>query len=99
MYLYRAVDSKGNTIDFFLLKNRDKIVARKFFKKALKSSHNQMPRIITVDKNPSYEQVIPELIYSGTFLCGTSYRQTKYLNNIIEQDQRHKTTCKSYDGF
>lgn len=67
MYLYKAVDSKGNTIDFFLSKNRDKIAARKFFKKALKSSHNQMPRIITVDKNPSYEQLYQNLFIAVPF--------------------------------
>jgi transposase-like protein len=40
-YLYRAVDSDGNTIDFLLSENRDKGAARKFFKKALGSGHNQ----------------------------------------------------------
>ncbi|WP_265328657.1 DDE-type integrase/transposase/recombinase [Bacillus mycoides] len=37
MYLYRAVDSKGNTIDFFLNKTRDQKAARHLFKKALRS--------------------------------------------------------------
>ena len=35
MYLYRAVDSKGNTIDFYLSKTRDQQAAKRFFKKAL----------------------------------------------------------------
>ena len=87
-YLYRAVDSKGNTIDFFLSKNRDKKSVKKFFKKALGSSHNQNPRIITVDKNQSYEVAIPELIYNGDLPCKTKFRQTKYLNNVVEQDHR-----------
>jgi len=34
MYLYRAVDSNGNTIDFFLSKTRDQKAAKRFFKKA-----------------------------------------------------------------
>jgi IS6 family transposase len=50
MYLYRAVDSAGNTIDFWLSMARDKKAAMKFLKKALGSSHNQMPRVITTDK-------------------------------------------------
>lgn len=33
MYLYRAVDSDGNTIDFFLSKTRDAKAAKRFFKK------------------------------------------------------------------
>ena len=53
-YLYRAVDSDGDTIDFMLSTKRDRNAAKRFFKKALVSNHNQMPRIITVDKNASY---------------------------------------------
>ncbi len=87
-YLYRAVDSKGNTIDFYLSEKRDKKAAKKFFKKALRCSHNQQPRVITVDKNQAYEVGIPELIYEGDIDCRTSIRQVKYLNNIIEQDHR-----------
>lgn len=34
-YLYIAVDSKGNTIDFYVSKKKDKPIERKFFKKAL----------------------------------------------------------------
>src|SRR3954464_2133267 len=34
MYLYHAVDSEGNTIDFYLSKTRDKKAAKRFFKKA-----------------------------------------------------------------
>lgn len=37
MYLYRAVNSKGNTIDFYLSKTRDKKASKRFFKKALRS--------------------------------------------------------------
>lgn len=33
MYLYRAVDSEGNTVDFYLSKNRKAKSAKRFFKK------------------------------------------------------------------
>jgi len=49
-YLYRAVDSEGATIDFWISENRDKKSAEKFFKRALKATHNQVPRVITTDK-------------------------------------------------
>jgi IS6 family transposase len=49
-YLYRAVDSRGNTIDFMLSENRDAPAAKRFFEKALTSPHNQLPRVINVDK-------------------------------------------------
>ena len=35
-YLYRAIDSEGATIDFWISINRDKKSAKKFFNKALK---------------------------------------------------------------
>jgi IS6 family transposase len=37
-YLYRAVDSDGATIDFWISENQDKKSAEKFFKKALKAN-------------------------------------------------------------
>jgi len=87
-YLYRAVDSKGVTIDFWISENRDKKSADKFFKKALRSSHNQIPRVITTDKYYTYEVLINELIYSSDLSCRTQHRQIQYLNNIVEQDHR-----------
>ena len=53
-YLYRAVDSNGNTIDFILSAKRNKKAAKRFLRKSLGSKHNQIPREITVDKNPAY---------------------------------------------
>lgn len=49
-YLYRAVDSAGNTLDFLLIAKRDAKAAKRFFRKALKAAHNQQPRVLTVDK-------------------------------------------------
>jgi transposase, IS6 family len=87
-YLYRAVDSEGNTIDFWVSENRDKKSAEKFFKKTLRSSHNQIPRVITTDKYYTYEVLINELIYGSDLSCRTQHRQIQYLNNIVEQDHR-----------
>lgn len=50
MYLYRAVDSKGSTIEFYLSKSRNHKAAKRFFKKALRSFHVSKPRAIKVDK-------------------------------------------------
>jgi IS6 family transposase len=54
MYLYRAVDSHGNTLEFLLSSTRDAQAARRFFAKALGASHTVTPRVITVDKNAAY---------------------------------------------
>ncbi|MED4237585.1 IS6 family transposase [Priestia megaterium] len=88
MYLYRAVDSEGNTIDFYLSKPRDHRAAKRFFKKALWSFHVSKPRVITVDKNPSYPMAIEELKNEKMIPVGIQIRQVKYLNNIVEQDHR-----------
>ena len=53
-YLYRAVDSRGETIDFLLSARRDAAGAKRFFRKALAQPRTVNPRTITVDKNPSY---------------------------------------------
>ncbi|MET7020659.1 IS6 family transposase [Bacillus mycoides] len=88
MYLYRAVDSKGNTIDFHLSKTRDHRAAKRFFKKALQFFHVSKPRVITVDKNPAYPIAIEELKTEKKMPVGIQIRQVKYLNNIVEQDHR-----------
>ncbi len=88
MYLYRAVDSEGNTIDFHLRKTRDHKGAKRFFKKALRSFHVSKPRVITVDKNPAYPMAIAELKKEKKMPVGIQIRQIKYLNNIVEQDHR-----------
>ncbi|AKR13151.1 transposase (plasmid) [Bacillus thuringiensis] len=88
MYLYRAVDSKGNTIDFCLSKTRDQKAAKRFFKKALRSFHVSKQRVITVDKNPAYPIAIEQLKKEKSTPDGMQLRQQKYLNNIVEQDHR-----------
>ena len=100
MYLYRAVDSEGNTIDFCLSKTRDQKAAKRFFKKALRSFHVSKPRVITVDKNPAYPVAIQQLKDEQEMPEGIQMRQVKYLNNIVEQDHRFiKKRVRSMLGF
>jgi IS6 family transposase len=61
---------------------------RSAFKKVLSSPHNQSPRVITVDKNPAYPPAIEQLKDEKSLSKETIIRQTKYLNNIVEQDHR-----------
>jgi transposase, IS6 family len=87
-YLYRAVDSRGQTIDFLLSAKRDAEAAKRFFRKALAQPHTGNPRTITVDKNPAYPKAVAELKECAELWDGSRLRQVKYLNNIVEQDHR-----------
>jgi len=60
-YLYRAVDSLGQTIDFLLSARRDAAAAKRFFRKALAQPHTVSPRTITVDKNPAYPRAVVDM--------------------------------------
>ena len=82
MYLYRAVDSEGNTIDFYLSKMRNHKAAKRFFKKALQSFHASNPRTITIDKNPADPVAITTLKKEKKVPLGTQIWQIKYLNNV-----------------
>ena len=83
-YLYRAVDSRGQTIDFLLSARRDAEAAKRFFRKALNQPHTANPRTITVDKNPAYPKAVAELKDDGELWRASQLRQAKFLNNIIE---------------
>jgi IS6 family transposase len=87
-YLYRAVDSRGQTIDFLLSAKRDAEAAKRFFRKALGQPHTVNPRTITVDKNPAYPCAVEQLKEDGELWRRARLRQCKYLNNIVEQDHR-----------
>ncbi|MBW8308328.1 MAG: IS6 family transposase, partial [Candidatus Paracaedibacteraceae bacterium] len=56
-YLYRAIASTGETIDFMLSHKRDTKSAIRFFKKALKQCHDH-PCQINSDQNPAYGKAI-----------------------------------------
>jgi len=87
-YLYRAVDSVGNTLEFLLTEKRDKKAAKRFFKKMLGNNHASEPRVISVDKNKAYPPAFDELKAERIIPKSTKFRQKKYLNNVVEQSHR-----------
>jgi transposase-like protein len=94
------VDSQGNTLEFLLSRTRDSQAAKGFFTKALKSSHTVTPRVITVDKNAAYPKALRELKATGDLAGSCELRQSKYLNNLVEQDHRFiKRLVKPGMGF
>jgi transposase, IS6 family len=99
-YLYRAVDSTGATIDFLLSARRDATAAKRFFQKALRAPGHPRPRVINVDKNPSYPKVIAELKRTGELCRRCRCRSVRFLNNIVEQDHRAiKRRVRASQGF
>jgi transposase-like protein len=99
-YLYRAVDSDGNTIDFLLTAKRDAAAAKRFFCKTLQATHTPEPRVINVDKNAAYPRATDELKAEQELPKSVELRQNKYLNNRIEQDHRFiKRLTKPGMGF
>lgn len=92
-YLYRAVDSAGNTLDFLL-------AAKRFFRKTLKVIHISSPRVITVNKNAAYLKAFKSLKTAKVLPKECELRQCKCLNNIIEQGhQGIKRLVKPAMGF
>jgi IS6 family transposase len=87
-YLYRALDSAGQTIDFLLTAKRDTAAAKRFLRKAIDAWGNAMPRVMNVDKNPAYPAAVEALKAEGSIPRRVVLRQCKYLNNVIEQDHR-----------
>ena len=89
-YYYRAVDKQGHTLDFLLCAKRDKKAALRFFKKMLGSSG--LPDKVTIDKSGSNRSALVHLnsllVKLGLLKKAIQIRQSKYMNNRIEQDHR-----------
>lgn len=83
-YLYRAVDRLGQTVDFLLTARRDVAAARRFFERAI--GQHDVPERITIDKSGANTAAVRGLIADSGAAIGL--RQSKYLNNLVEQDHR-----------
>ena len=87
-FLYRAVDSGGDTIDFMLSPKRDLTAAKLFLRQSLTRPGVKRPRVINVDGHPAYARAIADLKCSGELGRRCRCRPSPYLNNILEQDHR-----------
>ena len=99
-YLYRAVDSTGATIEFWLSAERDAAAAKRLFQRALQTPGHPRPRVINVDGNPCYPKVIAELKEERKLGRRCRCRTCPYLNNNLEQDHRAiKRRVRASQGF
>lgn len=97
-YLYRAVDTAGQTIDFLLTAKRDAAAALHFFRKAIR--HHGEPDVVTIDKSGANTAALTTLNADKPEEGTITIRQSKYLNNLIEQDHRNiKRRIKLMTGF
>ena len=101
VYLYRAINQCGNTVDFYLSKTRNTKAAKRFLNKSLrKLKEYEKPKTINTDKNPTYNKAILDLKSSKRCSKSLFHRQVKYLNNRIESDHgRLKRLIKPTNGF
>jgi transposase-like protein len=86
-YLYRAVDTEGQTIDFLLTAKRDTPAALRFFRKAIRQ-HGE-PEVVTIDKSGANTAALATVNANKSEEEIITIRQNKYLNNLIEQDHRN----------
>lgn len=92
-YLYRAIDSNGDTVEFWFSERRNLAAAKRFLRKAF-MRHGRPERIVIDGSQTNYEAIVS---------CDTTdrlqdrsrrklepirIRQSAYLNNRIEQDHR-----------
>lgn len=93
MYLYRAIDSSGDTVEFWFSERRNLAAAKRFLRNALER-HGRPERIVIDGSQTNHEAILS---------CDTTHRlqdrsrrklkpirvrQGQYLNNRIEQDHR-----------
>ena len=99
MSLFRAVDSGGQTVDFYLSETRDREAAKCFLKRALANPDNRAPHVFARDRLRSYPAAIRELQNEGQLRRSCRHRTRRYSNNRNESDHRHiKRRWRSMHG-
>ncbi len=80
-YLWRAVDQDGTVLDILVQSRRNKVAAKKFFRKLLKGCQ-YVPRVLITDKLGSYEAAKQEV------MPNVEHRRHRRLNNRAENSHQ-----------
>ncbi|MEZ0167334.1 IS6 family transposase [Microvirga sp. TS319] len=92
-YLYRAIDSNGDTVEFWFSERRNLAAAKRFLRKALKR-HGRPERIVIDGSQTNREAILScdtadrLQVRARRDVKPIRIRQSAYLNNRIEQDHR-----------
>jgi transposase-like protein len=82
VYLYRAVDKAGQTVDFVLSRQRDVNAAKSFLRQAMKN--RRTPSKITLDAYAASHRAVREMQETGELPSRVRVRSSPYLNNLVE---------------
>jgi putative transposase len=105
MYLYRAIDSHGDTVEFWFSERRNLAAAKRFLREALRR-HGRPERVV-IDGSQTNREAILSCDTTNRLqdrsrrkLKPIRIRQSRYLNNQIEQDHRAvKRRVRAMMGF
>ena len=90
-YLWRAVDQDGEVVDVYLQAKRDGAVAKRFFKRLLRSYGGE-PRKIVTDKLRSYgvahRELMPDVIHDDSQYANNRAEQPHEATRIRERGMR-----------
>jgi transposase-like protein len=82
VYLYRAVDREGRTVDFRLSRRRDVAAAKAFFRKAMRRQGSPPGGYA------ASHRAVREMKAASELPETVKLRSSKYLNNLVEQGHR-----------
>ena len=87
-YLYRAVDGRGATVEFYLSGTRDVAAAKLFLRKAMAEKSIMPPVLMVTDGNPTYPIAVREMQREEKLPGSCKLRCSHSENNLIDQDHR-----------
>jgi transposase-like protein len=96
VYLYRAVDKAGRTVDFFLSRTGDVTAAKTLLRSAMKNRRTSTQ--ITLDSYAASHRAVRESKETGELPCRARVRSSQYLNNLVQPGPSSSKTVDSAEA-